>query len=114
MLAGAFRTNPAVVTDAKILGFMHMLVFGMMPGDAPATGRGGQADVQKVEEIMAARGAEVEAGYAAAYQEQGGSPEIGVYALQMKKLPAAAELNAGLTPELPGRHAARRVRVAGC
>jgi len=76
MLAGAFRTNPAVATDAKVLGFMHMLVFGMMPGDAPANGRGGQADVQKVEEMMAARGAEVEAGYAAAYQEHGESPEI--------------------------------------
>ena len=55
MLAGASRTNPALVTDAKILGFLHMLVFGMLQGDAPATGRGGQADVQKVEEIMAAR-----------------------------------------------------------
>ena len=99
MLAGAFRTNPTVVTDAKILGFMHMSVFGMMPGDAAATGRGGQADVQTFDEIIAARSAEVEAGYVAAYQEQDGSPEIGVYALWMKKLPAAAaELNAGLAP----------------
>ena len=98
MLAGAFRTNPAVVTDAKILGFMHILVLGMMPGEAAVTGRGGQADAQKFDEIIAARSAEVEAGYAAAYQEQDGSPEIGVYALRMKKLPAAAELNAGLTP----------------
>ena len=98
MFAGAFPTNPAVVTDAKILGFMHRLVFGRMPGDAAATGRGGQADEQKIDEIIAARGADVEAGYAATYQEQGGSPEIGVYALRMKKLPAAAELNAGLPP----------------
>ena len=77
---------------------MHILVFGMMPGDAAATGRGGQADEQKFDEIIAARSADVEAGYAATYQEQGGSPEIGVYALRMKTLPAAAELKVGMTP----------------
>ena len=77
-----FLTNPAVVTDAKLLGFMHMLVIGRMPGDAAATGRGGQAADQTFDEITAARGADVEVGYAARYQEQGGSPEIGVYALR--------------------------------
>ena len=39
---------------------------------------------------IAARAVNVEAGYAAAYEEQDGSPEIGVFALRMKK-PASEE-----------------------
>ena len=85
---GMFRTNPAVVTEPSVLGFMHTLVFGMMPEDA-AIGRARPADVTN---LMAARAGDVEAGYAATYEEQGGSPEIGVYALRMKNMPAPERL----------------------
>jgi hypothetical protein len=87
---GMFRTNPAVVTEPNVLAFMHTLVFGMMPEDA-AIGRARPGDVTN---LMAARAADVEAGYAAAYEEQGGSPEIGVYALRMKNMPPPERLKA--------------------
>ena len=74
-----FQTTPALVTDPFVLGFMHSLVFGVSSGPPPAS-----------DAAIAARAVNVEAGYAAAYEEQDGSPEIGVFALRMKK-PASEE-----------------------
>jgi hypothetical protein len=86
---GMFSTNPSVVTDPRRLGIMHGLVFGMSPDLEKAIKAAGRTEaVNLVAESLAASAADVEAGYAASYQEQGGSPEIGVFALLMKKLPA--------------------------
>ena len=73
---GFLKTNPAVVTDAEQLGFIHSLLFA-------GTRSAAAADLR-------ARGAQVAVGYAAAYEEKGGSHEIGVYALRMKD-PAGAK-----------------------
>jgi hypothetical protein len=82
-----FTTNPAVVSDPVVLGFMHALVFGKLPGDDAAFGRGSPGDLKKLgPTIIAARAVNVEAGYASAYEEEGGSPEIGVFALRMKQI----------------------------
>ena len=85
---GFIPTNPAIVTDPTTLGFMHSLIFGPMPGEpdrAPAPPAA--ARDKALADAMAARGASVEVGYAAAYQETGGSPEIGVFALRLKAPP---------------------------
>jgi hypothetical protein len=87
---GMFDANPAVVTDPRILGPMHALIFGAGSGDAAAPGRASPSDARSQgAEVLAARAADVEIGYAAAYEEQGGSPEIGVFALRMKKMPVS-------------------------
>ena len=70
---GFLKTNPAEVTDPQQLGFIHSLLFGPLPME-PAN--------------LAIRGAAAVVGYAAAYEEKGGSSEIGVYALRMKDLAA--------------------------
>ena len=85
---GMFAANPSIVTDPRVLGLMHGLVFSIAPGSGDAPKRGGSADVPSDPDSLVARAADVEAGYAAAYEEQGGSPEIGVFALLMKKMPA--------------------------
>ena len=72
---GFLETNPAVVTDQERLGFIHALLFGGSKSIPPAD--------------LRARGAQAVVAYAAAYEEKGGSHEIGVYALRMKD-PAAA------------------------
>jgi hypothetical protein len=67
---------------------MYVLVFGVGSDDAAASGRVSPSDARRQgADLAAAWAANVEAGYAAAYEEQGGSPEIGVYALRMKKMP---------------------------
>jgi hypothetical protein len=74
---------------------MHLLVFGTDSGDGGA-GRVRPSDAPRLgAEELASRAAEVEAGYAAAYEEKGGSPEIGVFALRMKKMPVADGTSAG-------------------
>jgi hypothetical protein len=83
-----FSSNPAVVTDPLVLGLMYMLVFGAGSDDASASRPVSPADARRQgADVLAARAADVEAGYAATYEEQGGSPEIGVFALRMKKMP---------------------------
>ena len=83
-----FGANPAVVTDPQLLGLMYALVFGAGADDAAASGRPSPSDARRQgADFIPARAADVEAGYAAAYEEQGGSPEIGVFALRMKKMP---------------------------
>ena len=72
---GFLKTNPAVVTDAEQLGFIHSLLFG---GKSVAAAE------------LRAQGTRSVIGYAAAYEEKGGSHEIGVYALRLKD-PAAAQ-----------------------
>lgn len=69
------KTNPSEVTDPQQTGFIHSLMFGQQPTDAAN---------------LAARGATVVVGYAAAYEEKNGAHEIGVYALRMKD-PAAVK-----------------------
>lgn len=86
---GFIATNPGIVIDPTTLGFIHSLIFGPMPGEpdrapAPPASAGDKA----LADAMAARGANVEVGYAAAYEETGGSPEIGVFALRLKAPPA--------------------------
>lgn len=91
-----FGSNPAVVTDSAALGFMYALVFGAGSDDAPASGRVSPSDARRqAADWLAARTADVEAGYAASYEEQGGSPEIGVYALRMKKMPVVDGTSTG-------------------
>ena len=91
-----FGNNPAVVTEPGVLGLMHLLVFGPGPEDATVSGRPGSAEARKqAADAAAARAADVEAGYAATYEEQGGSPEIGVFALRMKKMPAVVSTSTG-------------------
>jgi hypothetical protein len=67
---GFVKTNPAVITDPQTLGFMYGLLFGPLPASQSPD--------------LVALGARVAAGYAAAYEEKGGSHEIGVYALRVK------------------------------
>jgi hypothetical protein len=85
---GMFSTNPSVVTDPRVLGLMHGLVFGVTPGDANQAGTGRQSQPGRpADDDLSARAADVVIGYAAAYEETGGSPEIGVFALLMKTPP---------------------------
>jgi hypothetical protein len=85
---GMFSTNPSVVADPRVLGLMHGLVFGVTPGDANAAGRGRESRPGRpADDDLSARAADVVIGYAAAYEETGGSPEIGVFALLMKTPP---------------------------
>lgn len=91
-----FVSNPAFVTDPRLLGLMYVLVFGAGSDDAAASGRPSPSDARRQgAEFIAARAADVEAGYAAAYEEQGGSPEIGVFALRMKKMPVTDGASTG-------------------
>ena len=71
---GMFSTNPSIVTDPRVLGLMHGLVFSIAPGSGDAPKRGRSAEAQSDADSLAARAADIEAGYAAAYEEQGGSP----------------------------------------
>ena len=71
---GFLKTNPSEVTEAEQLGFIHALLFGGSRSMAAAD--------------LRTRGTQAAIGYAAAYEEKGGSHEIGVYALRMKD-PAA-------------------------
>jgi hypothetical protein len=114
-----FSTNPSVVTDPRVLGLMHGLVFGVTPGDANQAGRGRQSGPGRpADDDLSARAAEVVIGYAAAYEETGGSPEIGVFALLMKtpqgtgrgapgarviKGPVAIFIWSDATPQAPDR-----------
>jgi hypothetical protein len=84
---GGFQpTNPAIVSNPAVLGFMHSLIFPS-PGETPPPPTSGRAKV--FVGSASARAAAVEVGYAASYQEAGGSPEIGVFALRLKD-PSAA------------------------
>ncbi len=83
---GFLKTNPAVVTDAEQLGFIHSLLLGGSRSAAAAD--------------LVARGAQAVVGYAAAYEEKGGSHEIGVYALRLKD---AAAAKAARPPAVGGR-----------
>jgi hypothetical protein len=60
-----------VVTDPKILQFIRLWIFGTRDAARPENAAN-----------------QAEAGYAANYREQNGSPEIGVYAIRMKNPPA--------------------------
>jgi hypothetical protein len=91
-----FSTNPSVVTDPRVLGLMHSLVFGVTPGNTNQAGRGRQSGPGRpADDDLSARAAEVVIGYAAAYEETGGSPEIGVFALLMKTPPAPQDTRTG-------------------
>ena len=84
---GGFQpTNPAIVRNPAILGFMHALIFPS-PGASPASER-----ARLFVGSASARAAAVEVGYAASYLETGGSPEIGVFALRLKDPSAAPDL----------------------
>ena len=84
---GGFQpTNPAIVRNPAILGFMHSLIFPSSGESTPSpASERGSLFVGSV----SARAAAVDVGYAASYQETGGSPEIGVFALRLKD-PSAA------------------------
>jgi hypothetical protein len=83
---GPFGSNPAVTTDAKAL----LLIYGWVIGETqPATGRDHPPAV--AERWTNEAVARVDAGYAAFYREEGGSPQIGVYGLRLKNPPGAIE-----------------------
>jgi hypothetical protein len=91
---GGFQpTNPAIVTNPAILGFMHSVIFPSGETTAPPTSGRAKLFVGSA----SARAAAVEVGYAASYQEAGGSPEIGVFALRLKD-PSATP---AVTPTVP-------------
>ena len=92
---GMFGSNPAVITDPRVLGPMYALIFSAGSDDA-ASGRPSPSDARRQgADVLAARAADVEVGYAATYEEQGGSPEIGVFALRMKKMPVTDGASTG-------------------
>lgn len=87
---GGFQpTNPAIVRNPAILGFMHSLIFPS-PGESTPTPASERARL--FVGSASARAAAVEVGYAASYQETGGSPEIGVFALRLKDPSAAPDM----------------------
>jgi hypothetical protein len=91
-----FGSNPAVVTEPSVLGLMYMFVFGAGSDNAAASGPVSPSDARKqAADLLAVWTADVEAGYAATYEEQGGSPEIGVFALRMKKMPVTDGTSTG-------------------
>jgi hypothetical protein len=90
---GFLPTNPAIVTNPAILGFMHGLVFGPAPGETAVPSPTPER-MKVMVGSMSARAAQVEVGYAATYREDDGSHEIGVFALRMKDL-AAVQAYAG-------------------
>ena len=87
---GGFQpTNPAIVSNPAILGFMHSLIFPSPDETAPPPA---SARAKLFVGSASARAAAVEVGYAASYQETGGSPEIGVFALRLKDPSAAPKV----------------------
>ena len=87
---GGFQpTNPAIVSNPAILGFMHSLIF---PSPGETTPPPPSARAKVFVGSASARAAAVEVGYAASYQETGGSPEIGVFALRLKNPSAAPQV----------------------
>jgi len=91
-----FSSNPAVVTDPSTLGLMYVLIFGAGSDGAAGSGPVSPTDARRQAAALgAARAADIEAGYVASYEEQGGSPEIGVFALLMKKMPVADGTSTG-------------------
>ena len=80
------RANPAILTDPKKLGFMHVLVMGSDKAlDDASQIPLGEEHERTVERLMAERGATVEVAYAAWYEEGNGSRSIGVYALRFRQ-----------------------------
>jgi len=91
---GPFRSNPATGTDSVTLGFIAMFFRPLSLATeaeesaaraAEAAATGPEERRAAFERLMAQRASAVESGYAAFYREEGGSPEIGVYALRFKK-----------------------------
>ena len=91
---GGFQpTNPAIVSNPAILGFMHSLIFPSPAETAPAPS---SERTKLFVDSASARAAAVDVGYAASYQEAGGSPEIGVFALRLKDPSAAPAMPASV------------------
>ena len=87
---GGFQpTNPAIVRNPAILGFMHALIF---PSPGESTPSPASERARLFVGSASARAAAVEVGYAASYLETGGSPEIGVFALRLKDPSAAPDV----------------------
>ncbi len=87
---GGFQpTNPAIVRNPAILGFMHSLIF---PSSGESTPSPASERARLFVGSASARAAAVDVGYAASYQEMGGSPEIGVFALRLKDPSAAPNM----------------------
>jgi hypothetical protein len=82
-----FGTNPAIVTDAKLLSRMYMMAAGASEPSETA----------------------IESGYAGYYREEGGSPEIGVHALRFKKPPTETEAQRFRTAQGRGGDSALRL-----
>lgn len=89
MPTSLFGSNPAIVTDAKALEVVYGFVYVAFraPQVDGKFGRGPRPtgmSKEEFERLIRDGSAAVESGYAAFYQEDGGSPEIGVYALSFK------------------------------
>jgi hypothetical protein len=94
--ASPFRSNPAIFkpaigSDSGPLAFIHLmlmtynLVDEKAARDAERAAKSEEERQTAFDRLMAKHVANVETCYAAFYREEGGSPEIGVYALRFKK-----------------------------
>jgi hypothetical protein len=81
--------KPGHVRNPAILGFMHSLIF---PSSGESTPSPASERARLFVGSASARAAAVDVGYAASYQEMGGSPEIGVFALRLKDPSAAPNM----------------------
>lgn len=83
--------NPVITTDPKALGVISTFTLGAAlleerSGQSPgATGTSKEERQAAAERSMIEAAAAVDIGYAAFYREERGSPEIGVYAVRLKK-----------------------------
>jgi hypothetical protein len=107
---GPLGSNPAVVSDSKGLALISMFVLGMPRGDEKAALGAGAAEQSGAERqaafdrLMLERAEGVETGYAAFYREDAGSPEIGVYAIRLKKPLTEQEARTFRATPLGGRN----------
>ena len=89
---GPVATNPSMVTDAQFLGMMHAAIFLPLPEDPTGADQLTAARSRAVREAAPGRATRVEAGYVAAYREESGFHEIGVFALRVKDPSAEAPI----------------------
>jgi hypothetical protein len=108
-----FDSNPAIVTDAKALeliyGFVYVAFRAPQLGGRLRRGPGPGTSKEEFERLIKDGSAAVESGYAAFYQEEGGSPEIGVYALSFKKPLAESVAQQFRAPQGDGGPSALRI-----